>query len=70
MATTEIEGAHSLPRDTSTISNELQQVLSDMGHQDTNNIIQTHSALRYARIIISRLNKEEEMQRDRRERQR
>ena len=31
VATTEIEGAHGLPRDTSTISNELQQLLHGVG---------------------------------------
>ena len=31
VTTTEIEGAHGLPRDTTTISNELQQVLHGMG---------------------------------------
>ena len=35
--TIEIEGAHALRRDTTTISDELQQVLHDVGHQDTNN---------------------------------
>ena len=45
--------------DTNTIYDELQQVLSYMGHQDANNIIKTHSALRYAHRVIARLNKEE-----------
>ena len=32
MATSEIEGAHVLPRDTTPISNEFQQVLRGVGH--------------------------------------
>ena len=39
VASTEIEGAHGLPRDTSTISDELQQVLYGVGCQDANNTI-------------------------------
>ena len=39
VATTEIEVAHVLPRDTNTISDELQQVLSGAGRQDANNSI-------------------------------
>ena len=57
--TTEMEGAHGLQKDTNTISDELQQVISGMGSQDSNNIIKTHSALRYAHRVIARLNKEE-----------
>ena len=60
MATTEIEGAHGLPRDTSTISNELQQVLPGMGRRDANKTITPDSTLRYAYRLIARLNKEED----------
>ena len=60
LATTEIEVAHGLLRDTNTISDELQQVLSDMGRQDVNNSIKTRSKLWYARRVIDCLNKEEE----------
>ena len=60
MATTEIEGAHGLTRDTSTIYNELQHVLYGVGRRDANNTITPESALRYARRVIARLNKEEE----------
>ena len=58
-ATTEIEGAHGLPRDTSTISDELQQVLHGVGRQDANISIKTNSALMYACRVIARVNKEE-----------
>ena len=60
MATTEIEVAHELPRDTTTISNEIQQVLHGVGYQDANKTITPDSALRYDRRVIARLNKEEE----------
>ena len=60
METTEIEGAHGLPRDTCTISDELQQVLYDMGRRDANNTITPDSALRYALRVIARVNKEED----------
>ena len=45
MATTEIEGAHGLPGDTTTISNELQQVLHGVGRRDAQNAITSPSAL-------------------------
>ena len=60
MATTEIEGAHGLPRDTSAISNELQQVLHGVSCQDANKIIKANYALRYERRVIARVNKEED----------
>ena len=60
MATTQIEVAHGLLRDTFTISDELQQVLYDMGRQDANNTITPDSALRYARRLIAHVNKEED----------
>ena len=60
VSTTETEGARGLLRDNNTISDELQQVLSGVGRRDANNSIKTHSALRYARRLISRVNKEEE----------
>ena len=60
MATAEIEGAHGLPRDTCTISDELQQVLYGVGRRDANNTITPASAIRYARRVIARVNKEED----------
>ena len=55
-----MEGAHGLQKDTNTISNELQQVLSGVGSQDANNSIKTHSALRYDHRLIVRVNKEDQ----------
>ena len=60
METTEIEGAHGFPRDTYTISDELQQVLHGVGRRDSNKIITPDSALMYARRVIARVNKEED----------
>ena len=59
MATIEIEDAHGIQRDTTTISDELQQVLNGVGHHDANKTITPDSALRYARRVIGRENKEE-----------
>ena len=59
MATTEIEGAHGLTRDTTTISNELQQVLHGVGRRDANKTITPDYALRYCRRVIAHVNKEE-----------
>ena len=60
METTEIEGAHGLPRDTNTISDELQQVLHGVGRRDVTKTITPDSALRYIRRVIAHVNKEEE----------
>ena len=60
MATTEIEGAYGLPMDTTTISDELKQVLHGVGRQDANKTITPDSSLMYARRVITCLNKEEE----------
>ena len=60
VATTEIEEAHGLPRDTNTIYDELQQVLHGVVRQVANNTITSPSALRYSRRGIACLNKEEE----------
>ena len=57
MATKEIEGAYGLPRDTNTISDELQQVLHNVGRRDVAKTITLDSALRYARRVIARVNK-------------
>ena len=60
MATTEIEGAHGLSRDTTTISDELQQVIHGVGCRDSNKTITPDSALRYACRVIACVNKEED----------
>ena len=56
---TEIEGVHGLPRDTNTISNELQQVMHGVGRQESNKTIKSRSTIRYACRVIARVNKEE-----------
>ena len=60
METTEIEGAHGLPRDNTTIYNEIQQVLHGVGHRDVTEPITPDSALRHARRVIARVNKEDD----------
>ena len=60
MATTEIEGAHFLPMDTTTISDEIQQVLHGVGRRESIKTIIPRSALRYAHRLIVRVNKEDE----------
>ena len=60
MAETKIEGAHGLPRDTNTIYDELQQVIHSVGRRDANKTIESRSALRYYRRVITCVNKEEE----------
>ena len=57
VATIEIEGAHGLPRDNTTIYDELQQVLHGVGCRDANKTITPDSALRYSRRVIGRVNK-------------
>ena len=44
LETSEIEGARGLPRDTTSIYNELQQVLHGVGRRHANNSIKTNSA--------------------------
>ena len=46
--------------DTTTISDELQQVLHDVGRRDANKTITPDSALRYACRVIGHVTKEEE----------
>ena len=60
MATIEIEGAHGITMDTTTISNYLQQVLHGVGCRDATKTITPDSALRYARRVIGRVNREKE----------
>ena len=60
VATTEIEDSHGLPRDTTTISDELQQVIHGVGRRDVAKTITPDSPLSYDRILIARVNKEEE----------
>ena len=60
MAKSEIDGAHGLPRDIASLTNELQQVLHGVGKQSIGNVIQPKSAQRYARRLIQLVNIEEE----------
>ena len=60
VATSEIDGAHGLPRDIVTFTKELQQVLHDVGQQIIGNSIKPESAQRYSCIVIQRLNRKEE----------
>ena len=60
MATSEIYGAHALPRDVMSLTNDSQQVLHYIGNQDIGNIIQHISTKRHSRIVIKQVNKEEE----------
>ena len=60
VAKSEIEGAHGLPMDTTSISIELQQVLHGVGRRHANNGIKANSVLRYARRVIVCANREEE----------
>ena len=60
MATSEIDGAHGLPRDIQTSTDELQQVIHGVGGQIISNGIKPESAQRYACILIQRVNRNEE----------
>ena len=60
MATSEIDGAHGLPRYIHTCTDEIQQVLHGVGGERTSNGIKLSSAQRYARRLIQRVNRNEE----------
>ena len=60
MATSEIDGAHGLPRDIVAFTNELQQVLHDVGKLIIGNVIKPQSAQRYTHILIQCVDREEE----------
>ena len=60
MSTSEIDVAHGLPRDIQTLTDELQQVLHDLGRQIMVNFSKPSSAQRYARRLIQRVNRNEE----------
>ena len=53
MATSEIKGAHGLPRDIVRFTNEVQQVLHDVGKQSISNGIKPKSSQRYAHRVIN-----------------
>ena len=52
MATSDIDGAHELPRDTPIFANEIQQVLHDVGKLSISNGIQSKYQQRYGRRVI------------------
>ena len=60
MATPEIDGSRGLPRDIVRLTNELEQVLRDVGKQSIGNGIQPKYAQRYVCIVIQHVNREEE----------
>ena len=60
MATIEIEGEHGLPKYTTTLYAEIQQVLHGVGRRDANKTITPDSALRYTCRVIGSVNKEED----------
>ena len=65
MATLEIYGAYGLPIDIVSLTNEMQQVIHDLGKIITGNGIQPKSSQRHAYIVIEWVNIEEEEQRER-----
>ena len=60
MATSEIYGAHGLPRYIHTFPDEIQQVLHGVGGKSIGNDIKPASAQRYTRRLIQRVNINEE----------
>ena len=60
MVTSEIDGAHGLPRDIQTFAGEQQEVIHDVGGKIIDNFIKPVSAQSYARILIQRVNINEE----------
>ena len=58
--TSEIYGAHGLPRDIQTFTDELQQVIHGVGGQSIGNGIKLASAQSYSRRLIQRVNISEE----------
>ena len=60
MATSEIDGAYGIPRDIHTFTDNIQQVLHDIGGQLIVNDIKPSSSQRYAHISIQRLKINEE----------
>ena len=63
MTTSEIDGAHGLPRDIPNFTNEIQQVLHDLGKQRIGKVIKPQSEKIYSRRVIKHVNKEEEKNR-------
>ena len=60
METSEIDGAHGLPRDVASFTNGLPQVLHDVGKLSISNRIQSKSAQSYSCRVLQHVNREEE----------
>ena len=56
METSEIYGARGLPRDTTSLVNEIQQVLRGLVKISNSDGIQPKSAQSYARIVVQSVN--------------
>ena len=59
MSTSEIDRAYGIPRDETSLANELKQVLHDVGKCRISKEIKPGYSQRYFRRFIKRLNKEE-----------
>ena len=60
MTTSEIDGAHRLPIDIKTSTNDIQQVIYDLVQKIIGNAIKSEAAQRYSRRVIQIVNREEE----------
>ena len=60
LATSEIDGAHGPPRDTEILTNEIQQVLHDVGKRKISNGTEAKFSQRYSCRFIQHVNREEE----------
>ena len=61
VATSEIDGAHGIPRGMQKFTDELQQVLHDVGGRSIGNGIKPSSAQIYSRRFVQRVNRNEEV---------
>ena len=57
MESSEIYGAHGPPRDTTSLANEIQQVLHDAGKPRIGNLIKQEFVQRYPHRVIEQVNK-------------
>ena len=57
MATSEIDVSHGIPRDIVILTNDLQQMLHDLGKQSIQNLVQAKSSQRYSHRFIQRVNR-------------
>ena len=59
MATSEIDGVHGIPIDTTSLANYLKQVLHGVGGRRNGNIVKYKSSQRYAHRFFEQANNEE-----------